>query len=880
MTPGSPDTTRLPTPARLALRLLVGDDRRAEVEGDLLELRAERLADGRADLGRALIRDIVSIARLRLSRRFGSSPLGPHEPRPRLGVMSMQQDLRHALRLIRRQPAFASIVMLTLALGIAASTAIFTICDRVLFRPLPYPEPDRVVALDDVGFSFAGGHMSVSAAVRNSPAFSSVGLYATGGLNLGDDQHPARIRAAAVSSRFFGALGVTPLAGRTFTDDEDRREERVAVLAFETWRTRLGRRADILAQAVRLNGQRFQVIGVMPEGFGFPHDAGVWIPTGADSQITGEAFAPHVIARLAPGVTVIQAIDALTRLNEAQRAANPQVDFDPPRVIPLQEFLVGNRRPSLAVLAGVVALLLVATAANVAGLLLTRLRTRQREMQLRSALGASRARLARQLAIEAFVMTGVGGLAGIGLAAATVRWFAHAAPAFTPDIDLASVDLRFLATGLLVSLAAGVLFAAMPALTAGRRSAAAALRDGATASGRAGWTKSALVVVQVAAALVLLTVTTAALGVLVRLTRVDLGFQNDQAVVFELTLPQSRYPDSAAIARVTDDLVARLAHLPGIRHAGAAGMAPGSSAIGVGIALQRADAAQRPPGPRSYATVLPATPGYFRTIGIPILAGRAFADTDVAGAPPVVVLSESAARAIWPEPARAIGQPFRASFRRNTFVDHEVVGVVGDVRLRGAAGSTAQAYFPFAQKPPYGVASIAVDVAGDPEAILPAVREAIRGVDPDLPLYNITLLRDLRARFLATERITLALTGAFAAIAIALSALGLFGVLSQVVTQRTREIGIRMALGADRARLRLGVIGAGVRLAIAGAVVGIGGSILAARLIARFVPALDAPTPTAIGVDVVLLLVVALGAAWVPARRASGVDPVVALRSE
>jgi putative ABC transport system permease protein len=871
--------SELPWIARVAIRIVVGPARSAAVSGDLLELWTIRGTRGRRDLRRALCRDIASIMAARLRR-----PIKARRVPWALGVHHAWHDVRFGLRLIRRQPAVAVLVTGTLSLGIAASTAIFTVCDRVLLRPLPYPAPDQVVSLGRPPFVMSNGHLVVSTDVMASRAFASIGVYATGGLNLGDLSAPARLRAAATSAGFFATLAVPPIVGRPFDANDEQHAQKVAVLAFSIWMTHYGGRRDITGQRIRLNGQGFTVIGVMPEDFTFPERTEVWIPVDSDEQISGAAFAPLVLARLAPHVTVVQARDALQQMQEVRSAKNPQSRPDPPDVTPLQASLTSAARPTLLFLAAAVAVLLIATATNVAGLLLSRLRARQRELLVRSALGASRRRLVSQLMIESLVLTTFGGAAGLGVAVAAVRVFTAAAPAFAPNVDLLSIDMRVLAIGLTVTLVTGTLFAWVPAVVASGRSTAGVLREGVTTTDRSSWLKNSLVIAQFAAALVLLTAMTAVLAMVVRLTRVDLGFANEHGMVFELTLPQSRYASPEAIVRIIDQITTALGAEHDVAHVGASSYAPGSSSIGIGIPLMAADRPEPSQTERQYGSFLTATPDYFRALGIPLLAGRCFTSADRAGAPDVAVLSASAAALLWNDPTSAVGKRLHTKLfrnRRNDTVEVEVVGVVGDTRLHGVGGKASpQIYLPFAQDPPFGTVSVAVGAVDDPAGLVAIVRDVVRRVDPDLPPYNVSLIRHLRARFLADQRLTLALTSAFAAVALALAAIGLYGVQSQTVAQRTRDIGIRMALGADRQRLRVSILVAGMRLALGGAAVGALASSLATRAIAQFVPTLSTPSPRTVAIDAALLLAVAMLATWMPARRASAVDPLVALRAE
>jgi predicted permease len=862
-------------------RSLVPAARRDELEGDLLELWTLRRQRGRRALLFWCWRDIVSVA---WHARRGAPPtdLPSRSPLPRQplrGITDMLQDLRYTLRLIRRQPTFAVLVIATLALGIGASTAIFTICDRVIFRALPYPRDQELVSLEKISFSFANQQMRVSRAVVELPVFSAVGMYASGGLNLGDESMPIRLRAAAANAGFFDALAVPALYGRTFSADEDIHVAKVAIVSFEAWR-RVFRSGDLLGREIRLNSQPFTVIGVMPRGFAFPAETDVWILPASDRQMTGDAFAPKVLARTRPGVSLAQIADALARLDDARYASRPAARPDPAIVKPLRDELYGGVRPTAVFLAAGVGLLLTAMCANVGGLLLARLRIRERELVLRLAIGADRGRLVRQLVTECLTLSAIGMMAGTAVAAWSLDAFRAAAPAFVPNADLVSIDGRFVMVALVVSAASGLLFSIAPALAAGRTDLAWALRAGTTTPGRPGWLRHGLVVGQVAAALVLLTTASAALGVVARLMRVDIGLHGDRSIVFDLTLPTSRYRNADAIVDVIGRIDERLRQAPGVRRVGLTNVTPGSALIAIGIRLERAAAPDPPDQPGRYATLLTATPDYFETMGVRLIAGRPFAKADRASAPGVVILSESSARALWPDPQAAIGQRLRTKAGGAEAIEPEVVGIVADVRLRGVTTQpNLQAYLPIAQSPPFGGLGVVVEAAGDPAAIVPAVRAGLREVDSELPPYNVTLVRDLQSRYLANQRLTLALTSAFAAIALVLSAIGLYGVLTQLVAERSREIGIRMALGANRGSVRRAVVWTGLRVACFGVALGALASTAAVRLIARFVPALDPPSIAWIAANAFVLVAVAVLAAWIPARRASSVDPLVALKA-
>jgi putative ABC transport system permease protein len=868
-------------PPRLVLALVrhvLPRDRRQEAEGDLVELWRRRLAAGRTDLWRSFWRDAWSLIAPRRHPPFAARRSSAIVT----GVEALSQDLRFALRLLRRQPLFGALLIGTLTVGVTAAIAIFTLCDRVLFRPLPYPEPERVVSIAGQGFGMANGHPVVRKALADLPEFTSVALYGSGGLNLGDNATPLRVRAAGVTAGFFNALAVPARLGRTFDTSEELAASAVVVLGDNLWRTRFGSDPDVAGKTTRLNGRPYTILGVMPPGFGFPEEADLWAPLFTDAQMYGSAIASNYIARLGPGVSIAQARAAIDRMGRDRQRLQPDYSPPPTNVVSLQDRLVGRVRPTLLFLAGGVGLLLLATCANVAGLLLARLRVREHELLLRAALGASRGRLARQLLVECATVTIIGAAAGTGLAVLVLRGIAASVPNLSPAGALLTLDGRFLLVTAGVVMSGGVLFALAPVVSASRRRTAHVLRAGVTNTARMGWIRSGLVIGQVATALILLTATSAALSVVARLSRVDLGFDNDRAVVFELTIPQVRYDTAAAIVRVARDLDAALSRTPGVTAAGLSSLAPASHDLAIGSAIAREGQTIDKTSVSQRTTMrLSATPGYFRAMGIRLLAGRSFSDADNVPGARLVVLSERAAAHLWGSARAAVGRRILVS----TFVSAdpqilEVIGVVNDVQLRGAETAEAQMYFPFAADPPPGTLAVAVATTGDPALVMAAVQREIDTVDPDLPLYNRLLVSNIRARFLEKERFTLALTSGFGLVALALCAIGLYGVLTQIVMQQTREIGIRMALGAAPRRLLADVVGSGVRLALIGVAIGALGSGAAARVIGRFVPAVDAPSVRAIALDAVVLVLVAIVAAWMPARRASTIDPLIALRTD
>jgi putative ABC transport system permease protein len=840
-----------------------------EALGDLAELWDDRWRAGRRGLTVAFVRDLTGLLR------------HPHRPSRRRSDLrtDLVHDVRYAFRLMRRGPAFASLTVVTLALGMAASTGIFTTVDRLLLKPLPFPDADNLVSVENPLFSFAGGRMDVSPRIATLGIFAAFGLYAEGGLNIDATGAPTRVRATVASPGVLQALGVVPQLGRLYSAADDQIGANfVAVISDGVWRRHLGGDPMSPGRSISLNGRPFRVTGVMPPGFGFPGATDIWIPVFADRQATGEAFAPVVIARLAPGVTPAA---AEARLVELDRARGAPPDSAPPRVLPLKASLTEPVRPTLLLLGCSVALVLLVSVANVAGLLLSRLTRRQPELELRRALGATGWRLARQLATEALVLSLIAGVAGAIGAAGAMRLAAPLTPRALALGDIAP-DGRMLLIALWTAIGTGILFGVIPALTAAM-SAPAALRGTAGTGGRPSrWFRNSLVAVQVAVTLVLLATTSAALGTMIRLARTDLGFGNPRSHGFTITLPIVRYEAPSAAAAFFDRASEALRTVPGVARVAGTGVLPGEPRTGVGIRVDLPGEVRPPNAPPRFATLLTASPDYFAAVGIRLTRGRSFNRQDTFAAPGVAILSESAVRTLWPDGRDPIGQRVEAGFGRK--VPLEVVGVVGDVRLRGpsAVARLDQMYRPMAQQPPFGSMSFVVEMErSEAGAGLAAdVRRALATVDPGVPVDQVEPIRVIAARFLASHRLAAALLGAFAVMTLVLASVGLYAVLSQLVAQRTREFGIRMALGADRSRLLRGVMATGLRLSLAGIVLGGAAAGASARLIARFVPSMDPPAAAGIVANAVLLVTVAIGAVWLPARRASRVDPLIALKTD
>jgi predicted permease len=845
--------------------------------GDIVELWARRRETGRRALMLRGARDVAGLL-LHFGRGYPVTK-APLMMRVLMGGTTVLHDIRYSFRLMRRQPLFAALTLATLTLGIAASTGIFTTVDRLLWRPLPFPDPDRLVIVAHPPYSFAGNRMNPSDALTALPAFAGVGLYAQGGVNVDGLGTPVRAAAAVASPGFFTALRVPAIVGRPYTREEDiPGANAVVVVSHRFWLSRLGGDPNVLERALSINRRPFRITAVMPEGFTFPGLTELWLPSAADRQTTGQGFAPTVVARLAPAVTAPEAEAALDALDRERGA--PEREKSGPRLTRLQDALTRDVRPTLLLLAMSVGLVLLVAATNVAGLLLARVARRQPEYVMRRALGASRRRLIQLMAVDALCYATLAGVAGAALGTMTLRAFSALSgglgAATTPD----GVDTRMLLIAFCASASSALLFGLAPGVAAAAHPASQALRSGVTSTRGRGWrwVRSTLVVSQVAGALVLLAVTSATTATMQRLAAVDLAFDGRGVLGLDVTLPTATYGGPRPASLFVERALERLHSIPGVTSAGATGLLPGDASTGIGIRVNLPGEVLAPGAEPRFASFLSASPEYFDALGIKVVSGRAFTEDDRPGAPAVVIISESTARLLWPDGRSPVGLRVETGF--TAMAAMEVVGVVRDVMLRGPDALTrpAHLYRPMAQYPPFGNVSFAVKTSGDPLALGPAVTSAIAEIDPTLPVYHLRSMARVASDFLAAHRLALTVMGLFAILTMTLAGVGLYGVLAQLVEQQTREIGVRVALGAEPRQVRRAVVSVALKLAACGVVIGAAASGVAASLVASYVPRLDAISwPTVAGLAG-LLMVIALVASWVPARRASAIDPIVALR--
>ncbi|MBV9772848.1 MAG: ABC transporter permease [Gemmatimonadetes bacterium] len=801
---------------------------------------------------------------------------------------TLLQDLRYGLRALLRSPGFAVVAILTMALGIGASTAIFGVVDAVLLRPLPFPEPERLVRIRGVGESGGEGNVSVPNFEdwrAMSRSFEEMGIGTQWPVNLTGDS-PERVGGAVVSSGFFRTLGVRPALGRTFLPGEDRvGGPRVVVLAHDLWRRRFGGDPGVLGRTLQLDGEGFTVVGVMPADFHPPfqeRETALWKPIGfrmtAGSADERSSAYFQVVGRLRPGVTPEQAREEMRAVARRLEERYPQADRGlSARVQPLHEAVAGDLRPALLVLLAAVGCVLLIACANVASLLLARVAARRREMAVRGALGATRVRIARQLLTEALLLSLLAGALGVLLSVWGSQLLVALSPFDLPGLVDVGTDWRVLAFALAASLGTGVLFGMIPAVHASRADLHGAIKEGARGSsgGRHVTARALLVVSEVALALVLL----CGAGLLLRsfalLRRVDPGFDPAHVLAVDLVLPQSRYTTSEAQAALYRRVLDNLRAIPGVASAGATTTLPLSGdQLSSGFIVEGRETPA--PGASHEAGLDMVSPDYFRTLGIALRRGRAFTDRDGAKAPSVVVVNETLARRYFPG-TDPVGERIRLD---GSDQPSEIVGVAADVRHR-ALGTEAPptVYVPFEQSAlPF--ATLVVRTAADPEAFAGAARRAVLAADPHQPVSRVRSMSQVLAGSVAEQRFNLLLLGAFAAAAMTLAAIGLYGVMAYSVAQRSREIGIRMALGAaPRDAVRL-VVGEGIRLALAGGVLGLVAAAAATRLLASLLYRVTPGDPWTFAAVVALLGGTALLASYLPARRATRVDPMVSLRSE
>ncbi|MBL8212731.1 MAG: ABC transporter permease [Bryobacterales bacterium] len=795
-------------------------------------------------------------------------------------------DLRYGWRQLARAPVFAGVAILTLALGIGANTAIFSLIDGVLLRPMPYHDADRLVAVwEDASFvSFPKNTPAPANWVdwsKRNRVFTAMAAIRSHNANLSDGGTPEMVFGRGVTANFFDILGVTPLYGRAFSEAEDRPDARLVVLSHGLWKRRFGGDPNIVGKPVSLSGQHYEVTGIMPPAFRFPlQETEYWVPAGftpRDLSNRGSHFL-RVIARLKPGVSLAQARQDMNRVADELRREYPDMNRQLGAVVvPLREELSGGAQTSLLVLSAAAAAILLIGCANLANLLLARATSRHKEIAVRIALGARRRRLIAQLLTESLLLATLGGTIGLLLATSTLRLLAALVPLNMTSYVTLTLDSRLLLFAALTTLATGVMFGLFPALQAGGYSLAERLRETGRGGigGRSHRLREGLVIAEVALAVVLL----AGAGLLVRalqqLGDIEPGYRANNLLTAALVLSPTRYARPEDRLRFYDSVLANIRTLPGVQGASFTGNVPlSSSGNTVGFVVEG-----RPNEANQDALYRPSLPGYLETLGARLKEGRYYDARDTAQTQPVVVINETFARRYWPD-TTAVGKRMRI----NQTEWRQIIGVVHDIQERDLETDAKPAiYVPFLQFGSAGngqVPFLVVRTAGDPMAALPAVRQAVWSVDRIQPVSNVRTGEEWMQRQLATRKQQVSLLGTFAALALLLAGIGIYGVLSYAVSQRTREIGLRLALGATPRQVLRNIFGQGFRLALIGLAAGVAASLAAARAIQSLlyrVPANDAP---AFASAVLLLGLVAAVACYLPARRATLVDPMEALRDD
>jgi putative ABC transport system permease protein len=805
---------------------------------------------------------------------------------------NLWQDLRYGVRMLLKHKSVTAIAVLSLALGIGANTAIFSLVDAVLLRPLPFPEPDRLVMVWEeasrIGFP------------RNTPApanyadwkaqnqtFEDLAAIRYGSYNLTDENEPEKVEAQAVTANFFPLLGVAPIRGRIFAPEEDQPDgNKVVMISYGLWQRRFGGDPEMIGKELLLDGQKHTIIGIMPPGFQFlARELDLWLPmafTARDLANRGGHYLT-VVGRLKPGVTLAQGRDDIAAITQHINEENPTPGFELGSVvISLREQLAGNVRPMLLVLLGAVGLVLLIACANIANLLLARGAARYREIAVRTALGAGRHRIVRQLLTESMLLAVAGGVTGLFFAWLSFSFLKQLIPNSMVLNANVQIDAKIFGFMLLLSLLTGIIFGLTPALQAAKIDLNAALKQsgGRTGTG-AGHRRlrGALAVTEIALALVLLVGAGLLIQTFLRLRALDIGVNPENVLTLRTSLPRSKYSELPKREAFYEQVLERVRALPGVVGAGYTSAVPLTWKGGTnGFTVEGAESQ-----PGQDANTRQVSAGYMETMGINLRQGRFFDNHDDAQSQPVTIINETMARQYWPGES-ALGKRFKVGSLEDPVPWITIVGIVADIKEMGLeAPPKAAMFFPYRQLPRIlwnMPRDLTVRTTGDPLSLVAAVREAVWSVDPAQPVSNVRTMEDILSGEVTQRRITMTLLVAFASLALLLASLGIYGVLSYAVAQRTQEIGIRMALGANRFEVLRLVMGDGLRLAGTGVAIGLGVSLALTQLMTRLLFGVSASDPRTLAGVTLLLLTVALLACYIPARRAARVDPMVALRNE
>ena len=816
------------------------------------------------------------------------------ESRAGYNLEGLCRDVRFGLRMLLKTPGFTVVAVATLALSIGANTAIFSLVNGVLLRPLPFPDAQRIIYIEGKNPAAGISESNISFLdftdwSQQTDLFASTAAYWTGEAHLGaDGAEPERVPRAGVTTGFFSVLGVQPVLGRTFVPEDDKGwPQSVAIISHGLWKRRFGSDPAIVGKQVQMSSMPLTIIGVMRPGFEYPEQTQIWVPTAVnlrDEPRDNRVWS--AIARLNAGVDLKQAQTRLSTINakldKQFHATNKGWDVT---LSTLQERLVREVKPSLLALLGAVGFVLLIACANVANLLLARGAARQKEMAIRAAMGASRSRVLRQMLTESILLSAIGGVAGLALSIWLTHVLMSMLPEGAPRLEHVAIDYRVLAFALGVSALTGILFGIVPALQASKLNLTSALKEG----GRSGeghrrtTARSLLLIGEVALSLMLLVGAGLLIKSFLRLQEVRLGFNPCNVLTAHLSLQGPKYEKGQQYVEFFRQLKERLEAEPGVQAVGASvnlPLEPTGYAIGRGFIPEGRPLTVNESKDAMFSTI---TGDYFRALQIPLISGRFFEPRDNVDGPKVVIINETTAKRNFGSPAAAIGKrlsiwaAFRGQRRDEKFM-REIVGVVGDTKTGSLTGEgDMQIYVPHAQDSQWNFMGLVVRTAGDPAAFATTLRREVQAIDKDQPVYNVRTMNDVVANSLGTRRVSMQLFTVFAIAALLLAAVGIYGVMAYSVTQRTQEIGIRMALGAQKSDILRLVVRQGVTLTLIGVIAGLAGAFALTRVIANLLFGVGASDPVTFTAISLLLIFVALLACYLPARRATKLDPLIAL---
>jgi putative ABC transport system permease protein len=794
------------------------------------------------------------------------------------------QDFRFALRMLARNAGMTALATMALALGIGGSTLIFSVVNAVLLRPLPVSDPDRLVWIwanspsRNLAYAFTA-YSTYAEWKAGSTSFESMSAYSPGSATLIVNNDPERVDVLQVNASFFPMLGVHPFAGRDFLADDDQPgAPKVAMLSYGLWEGRFGGDRGVIGHTINLDGEMVRVSGILPPGFAFPVKAAdIYLPIARSTVrgTSGAALSVGVYGRLKPGVPVQRAQAGIDAVSRRLEAAYPEMKGRGAQVWRVRDFVVRDVRFSLLVLFGAVGLVLLIACANVANLLLVRASARQREIALRTALGAARWRILRQLLTESVMLSACGGLAGLVLADVGIQLLSRYGPAKIPLLQNVALDGPVMVFAALACLVTGIVFGLAPALPVLRAGIYETLKEGGSAAGESrsrNRFRGALVVAEVALALLLTMGATLMMHTLLRLQATSPGFEAEGVLTASITLPALKYPGAAQRNAFYRALLDRLAVVPGVQAASMVSLIPfGGSNTGMNLLIEGRPLPRPEETPIFWQRII--DPGYFRVMRIPLIRGREFSEQD-SGSPRVAIINETMARRYWPG-ASPIGKRFGSSNKWYT-----IVGIVGDVKFTSVTkDSDPEFYEPYRQAPVADMV-LTVRTASAPLRLAPALREEVHETDPDQPVSRVTSMEEYVAGTMATPRLSAIVLSGFGGTALLLAAVGIYGVISFAVTRRTREIGLRIALGARGRDVTFMVIRQALILASIGVAIGVGGALALTKVMQEMLFGVSAREPFAyLGVSSLLIAIATL-AAYVPARRAARISPSVSLRSE